>query len=135
MDEKNVNQQQLKLMYSNSPDLNVTGGTKNDQAKLDYSLVSKNTMDAVSIALMYGANKYKRFNYLAGFKYSRLLASLGRHLHQLQSGEDYDSESGLHHLAHIMANGQMLLDNLAQGTLADDRYKMEENKLNLKNNE
>lgn len=112
--------------------LNNEEGKKNDFGKLDYSLVSKNSMDAISSALMYGAAKYQRYQYLSGFPYCRLLAALGRHLHQLQSGEDYDPESGLHHMAHIMANGQMILDNLAQGTLTDDRYKMKDNRLKLK---
>lgn len=97
-------------------------GVKDDSGKVDLSLVSPVLQEGVARCMMLGAEKYGRHNYLSGFKYTRLLASLKRHLLSVERGEDYDEESGLHHLFHVAANVQMLVDNLDNETLEDDRY-------------
>lgn len=110
-------------------------GNKFNAGKPDISLVSRNMSEAIARALMFGQEKYDRYNYLKGFKYSVLLASLQRHTKQLEWGEDYDSESGLHHLCHMAANVQMLIDNMCEETLEDDRYQFNKTTKLLKKDE
>lgn len=100
-----------------------TKATKNDKGKVDLSLLSPIMKEGVARAMQFGAEKYSRHNYLnGGFTSGRLLASLMRHIDAYVRGEDLDPESGLHHLFHAGANIQMLVDNMHEGTLEDNRY-------------
>ena len=112
---------------------NKLEATKHDQGKPDYTLISKAFSDLLAEVLGFGKKKYGRNNYRQGFHYTRVLASLGRHLKALEAGEDYDPESGIHHLGHIAANVQMMVDNLVQGTLEDDRWIIKDNQFNITN--
>lgn len=98
-------------------------GTKFDEDKPDMSLVSPVLQIGLAKVLTMGKNKYGRYQYMNGFDYSRLLASLKRHLVAVEAGEDYDPESGEHHLFHVAANIQMIVDNMDNGNLVDDRPK------------
>ena len=44
----------------------------------------------------------------------------------LQEGENLDSESKLHHIGHILANAAFIAQLEEDGTLVDDRYKVED---------
>lgn len=66
----------------------------------------------------FGANKYGQYNYQQGMEYSRVLDALYRHFIKLlgikfnevhQDSEQLDSDSGLHHAAHMISNLSMLL--------------------------
>ncbi len=46
-----------------------------------------------------------------------------RHLIAWISGESYDKESGINHLAHAAANLMMLLEYQNRGTGEDDRHE------------
>lgn len=96
---------------------------KFDEGKADLSLVSPILKQGIAKTMGFGAGKYGRYNYLqGGFRVGRIMASLYRHLDAFQSGEDIDPESGEHHLFHAAANIQMLVDNLHQGTIEDNRF-------------
>jgi hypothetical protein len=59
----------------------------------------------VSEVSKFGANKYGLNNYIHGTQVSRRLNSASRHLLKYMIGNKvYDEESGLHHLAHFIAN-------------------------------
>lgn len=73
--------------------------------------------------MMFGQEKYGRYNYRKGLEASRLVAAASRHLKKWFDGEDIDPESNLNHIAHAMANCLMLLDLDRLGNLKDDRYK------------
>jgi hypothetical protein len=77
-------------------------------------------------ALACGADKYGVYNWRDsdGVLASTYSAALMRHLLQFMDGEDVDSESGLSHLAHIMATCCILLDAELCGKLIDDRRKL-----------
>jgi hypothetical protein len=80
---------------------------------------------ATSMALMYGARKYGRFNWrgseTAPIRISVYVSAMQRHLDAYASGEEVASDSGVHHLGHLAASCAILLDAMAKGRVNDDR--------------
>lgn len=71
-----------------------------------------------------GAAKYGAFNYRESrITSSTYLDAIERHLQLWQDGEDTDQETGVSHLASVIASCALLLDAQATGKLADDRQK------------
>lgn len=63
------------------------------------------TVEQVARVLEYGATKYAAWNWAKGQNWSVCIGSMKRHLWAYTvRGEELDSESGLHHLAHVGAN-------------------------------
>ena len=100
-----------------------TGGTKHDSSKADLSLVPLVLIEATAKALMFGEQKYGRYNFRKGFPNHRLIAACLRHVLAYQDGEDLDPESNLPHLAHATACIAMLLQCAKDGTLTETRYQ------------
>lgn len=48
----------------------------------------------------YGADKYDRDNWRRGYAWSLSYDALQRHVNAFWGGQDFDEESGIHHLAH-----------------------------------
>lgn len=96
---------------------------KFDQEKPDLSLIAYCAEVALARAMMYGAKKYGRYNYTKGHKVSQLVAAMKRHISLYMNGEEADTESGVHHLGHVMANCMMILHQTELGTSTDDRHK------------
>lgn len=101
-------------------------GIKHDNGKPDLSILSLNALTQITRAFEFGAKKYGRYNYLGGMEWTRIASALLRHTYAWIWGEDYDKESGLHHLAHAGACVVMLLDYVMMGIGKDDRYKKPE---------
>lgn len=59
-------------------------------------------------ALEFGAAKYSPDNWKKGLPTEEILGSLIRHLAALQSGEELDPESNVHHTGHILCNAMFL---------------------------
>jgi hypothetical protein len=78
-----------------------------------------------------GADKYGRFNYReSSVTASVFYDALQRHLTAWYNGEDHAEDSGLHHLAHLLAGGAIVLDAISEGNFVDDRsYAKEPGKL------
>ncbi len=79
---------------------------------------------ALGAAMQNGADKYGLFNWrdsevTATVFYNAML----RHLEQWYSGEDFASDSGIHHLAHLMAGAAIILDAEMVKVFKDDRSK------------
>lgn len=75
-----------------------------------------------SMGLLDGALKYGRSNWRGtGVKASVYYDAIRRHLAAWFEGEDFDPDSGLSHLCHILANAAILADARAAGKLTDDR--------------
>lgn len=91
-------------------------------------LLPREALIAVAQGLGFGAAKYGRFNWRQGLKWSRVYAALQRHLAAWNAGEDFDSESGLNHLAHAGCNLVFLLTYLSEHPELDDRYGKEAEK-------
>ena len=79
------------------------GGMKNDGEKPDWSLLPLETIEGIVRVLTYGAKKYERNNWKK-VSINRNFAALLRHLSKWQAGEEYDPESGLHHLDHALCD-------------------------------
>lgn len=69
-----------------------------------------------------GANKYGAFNWretpVPAMTY---VDAAARHLMSWLDGEDLDPESGMSHLAHMMACGAIVIDAMENGMLDDNR--------------
>lgn len=80
-------------------------GLKKDDGKPDWSLLDLKTIEGVVKVLSFGAKKYAPDNWkkVPNGK-RRYFAAAMRHLTAWQSGEETDSESGLSHLYHVIAN-------------------------------
>ena len=75
-----------------------------------------------SMALLDGGLKYGRSNFRAvGVRATIYIDAIQRHAFRWASGEDHDPDSGLSHLAHILAGVAILVDAQAAGKLNDDR--------------
>lgn len=89
----------------------VTGGTKHDSGKPQMSLLDPLWLEGVASVLTFGATKYDAHNWRKGFKHSRLLDAVLRHINAHNKGEVIDPESNLHHLLHASC-GLMMLYNM-----------------------
>tara|TARA_B100001250_G_C19371072_1_gene601980 strand:- start:39 stop:338 length:300 start_codon:yes stop_codon:yes gene_type:complete len=85
----------------------IKDGMKFDTGKAMYDLIDPECLEEFAEVLTMGAIKYDRYNWknVEPHKYE---AALFRHLQAYRKGEMIDPESGLHHLAHVMANTMFL---------------------------
>lgn len=93
----------------------VTSSTKvavrDDEHKTNWCLMPFEALEEINKVLEFGANKYSANNWQqgSGFKYSRVLNSLLRHVFAFMRGEDKDPESGFSHMAHAGCNVLFIL--------------------------
>ena len=96
----------------------MTGGSsrapialKDDEGKLRMDLVPVGAIRSLARVFEYGAKKYGEWNWRKFTKddWKRLYAAAMRHLTVWWEGEDFDSESHLHHLEHVLAEVAMLV--------------------------
>lgn len=121
----------VTFKYSNQETntLSVTPAVavKHDSGKTDWSLMPWEAVEEINKVLEFGASKYAAHNWTEGegFRYTRVLSSLFRHLFAWSRGEDCDPESGLSHLAHAGCNVIFLLyyNRYKERYSNDDRFK------------
>lgn len=90
--------------------------------KLPLDLVPATAMAVASLAHLDGALKYGKWNWRdAGVRSSIYVAAALRHIEKWNNGEEYDTDSGVHHLGHAMACLNILVDSMVMGNLTDDR--------------
>lgn len=84
---------------------------RDDSGKTNWSLMPFEALEEINKVLEFGATKYAANNWQegTGFKYSRVLNSLLRHVFAFMRGEDKDPESGLSHMAHAGCNVLFIL--------------------------
>jgi hypothetical protein len=99
----------------------ATEGVRFDQGKLPLHLVPPELEEEVAKVLEFGAKKYAPRNWEKGMDWSRVEASLRRHLLRWKMGEDIDPETGLLHVAHIATNAAFLIAYTRRGVGNDDR--------------
>ena len=97
-------------------------GVKNDQEKPQMALLSPFALEEIAKVMTFGAKKYSENNWRNGFKYTRLLSAVMRHLNAYQKGEALDPETGLSHLAHASCGLLMLLEFEQTGAGENDIY-------------
>lgn len=110
--------------------MSVTSTAKSGDPKQAAGSRKPHTWNVPDVAVFHmaqamddGARKYGRFNWRHGdgVNLSVYVNAMQRHLSAFKSGEDFASDSGVHHLAHLMAGAAILLDAAAHGKLVDDR--------------
>ena len=90
--------------------------------KIPMGMWPKTASALGALVLLDGALRYGRLNWRAmGARASVYNDAIERHLAAWYEGEDMDPESGLPHLAHILACAEILVDSQANGNLVDDR--------------
>jgi Domain of unknown function (DUF5664) len=73
---------------------------KDDKGKPALELIPGDALEEVARALMFGAGRYGRDNWLKGMLWGRLFGAALRHVYKPLRGQWLDEESGLPHLAH-----------------------------------
>lgn len=96
-------------------------GLKFDKDKPRFDLVDPLAIEGLAKVLTAGAVKYGDNNWRNGIVYSRLIASLERHLNAFKRGEDVDAETGLSHIDHLGCNWMFLSYFGKQAAHLDDR--------------
>ncbi len=90
------------------------GGMKYDSGKPRMALLfdgCPNALAAVGDVLTFGAQKYAAHSWQTVPEgQERYKSALIRHLLAVGNGEELDSESGLHHLAHAACNALFILE-------------------------
>ncbi len=105
---------------SKLPDANLK--TAAAQGKPGISAVPPVAIMALGAAMQDGVNKYEKYNWReAGATVSVFYDAMARHMLAYYVGENYASDSKIHHLAHLMAGCAILLDAELHGKLNDDR--------------
>lgn len=105
-----------------------TGGLRDNRGKARLSLVpsclEKAVAEVIYRSSKQGGGKYPLHNWRKGLPWSEVAESGMRHLKAFaQEGEDFDPESGLHHLKHAACNIAFLLEYLTTHPELDDRFK------------
>ena len=93
--------------------------------KVSMSLVPEIANIELAQAFRDGAKKYTPFNWRdTPVNLSVYTDAIYRHLALFNAGQDRASDSGLHHLTHIMSGCAIVLDAILNDTLIDDRHPM-----------
>lgn len=97
-------------------------GLRSNHGKPRIDLAPADAMIHVGKVLAMGAEKYAERNWEWGMKYSKVVASLERHLAKWKAGEDLDDESELHHIDHVLCNALFLSRYVRAFPEKDDRF-------------
>jgi hypothetical protein len=96
-------------------------GKRFNTGKLRYDLLPPFAMKELAKVYTMGAEKYGDRNWEEGMSWSVIIASLKRHIALVEQGKDYDKESGLLHITHVMANASFLTEYYRIFPEGDDR--------------
>lgn len=96
-------------------------GLRFNTGKTRYDLVPAFAQEQYAKVLTKGAEKYAERNWEKGMRWSKVLASLERHLAAIKNGEDIDPETGMLHSAHVMCNAAFLTEYYKIYPQGDDR--------------
>lgn len=105
------------------PPITKKVAVKYDGEKIRYELVPIRPLEEVAKLYTVGAKKYGDRNWENGFKWTRCIAAAMRHLFEFCKGEDYDKESGCHHLAAVVFYCFALIEFSETHPEMDDRDK------------
>lgn len=89
-----------------------------------FSVIPTASLLHLGEVMKLGAEKYGPFNWReTPVPAETYIDAAGRHLLSWQDGEDTDPESGMSHLAHVMACCAIIIDAEENGMLDDNRPK------------
>lgn len=90
--------------------------------KTPLHLLPPEAKRAAAMAHKLGAEKYGPYNWRHNkVEVMTYLGAMQRHIDEVLAGIDLDEESGEHHLAHVIAGCNIVLDARHHGTLIDNR--------------
>lgn len=98
-------------------------GKRFNDGKTRHDLVPAFATEQMARVFTKGAEKYAEHNWCAGMRWSKVLASLKRHVLAFERGEDFDAETGLLHMAHAMTNAAFLIEYYKIYPQGDDRAR------------
>jgi hypothetical protein len=101
-------------------------GRKDDLGKPRMGLISDFALLQEALVMTFGARKYAAHNWRGGIAWSRLIDAALRHIHAFNSGEEFDPETGLSHLAHARCCLAFLLEYTQTHRELDDRFNFVE---------
>lgn len=109
-----------------------TGATRESiGTKIDTDLVPFELMVAAAVGLGLGEHKYAARNFEKGLSYKSLINSIERHCKSLKDGEEIDADTGIPHYMLIASSTAMLVHNVMQGVVIDDRATPKTPKLSV----
>jgi uncharacterized HAD superfamily protein len=98
-------------------------GSRDNSGKTRFDLIPPFAEEQYAKVLTKGSIKYAERNWERGMAWSKVIASLKRHIQAIESGEDIDKETGLFHSAHVMCNSAFLTEYYRIYPQGDDRPK------------
>lgn len=105
----------------------MTQGKHFDKGKPMVECIPTDVLLDVGAVFTYADKKYGTArNWEQGIKWGKVFGSLLRHLFKFWMGEDYDKESGHHHLAHAICDAMFLLHYTKFKKQFDDRPSTKE---------
>ncbi len=96
-------------------------GIRLNEGKIRHDLIPAYSINELAKLLTKGTEKYEERNWEKGMKWSTVIASLKRHLNAFERGEDFDKESGMLHILHVMCNSMFLVEYYRTYPTCDDR--------------
>lgn len=96
-------------------------GLRFNEGKLRTDLVPNSAIKGLAKVLTLGAKKYAPRNWEKGMAWSTVTSSLKRHLLAFEQCEDFDPETGLLHVEHILTNAAFLVEFYKTYPQGDDR--------------
>lgn len=101
----------------------ISSAIKADSCKAPLGLIPRSALIEEAHVLAYGGEKYDLHNWRKGMEWTRLCDAILRHVIAFADGEDFDQESGLHHLAHARASCGFLIEYMESHPELDNRYR------------
>lgn len=100
--------------------VSATGGEKGSKP-CQLGLIDPLALEELGKIAGFGAEKYDKFNYMKGYDWDLSYSAAQRHQLQFWQGQDFDDESGLHHLAHAAWHMLCLYSFYTRGLGTDTR--------------
>lgn len=113
----------LELENKKNPAKKVETALRFNSGKTQTREVYPAFIMGIAEVLTKSRDKYPSFNWCKPTKLSTPYESLMRHLMEFQMGEDFDEESGKHHLLHCATNLMFMYYQIINNPeFADDRF-------------
>lgn len=97
------------------------GGLRYNKGKVRLELLEPHAIHELAMVFTKGAEKYAPNNWLRGLSWQSVIACAKRHIAKFEKGEDFDDETGCHHMAHAAWNCLAIVSYMKYCPEFDDR--------------